>query len=32
MQKASDAVKMFENVGFMKVNETAEEYSMVCEL
>ena len=32
VQKANYAVKMYENVGFMIVDENAEEYIMVCEL
>ena len=32
VQKANDAVKMYENVGFATVDENDEEYIMVCEL
>ena len=32
VQKANYAVKMYENVGFKKVDENDEEYIMVCEL
>ena len=32
VQKANYAVKMHENVGFMIVDENAEEYIMVCEI
>ena len=32
VQKANDAVRMYENVGFQKVDENEEEYIMVCNL
>lgn len=32
VQKANDAVRMYEKVGFKTVDENDEEYIMVCEL
>ena len=32
VQKANDAVRMYENVGFQKVDENEEEFIMVCNL
>ena len=32
VQKANYAVKMYQNVGFVFIDEQEEEYSMVCDL